>query len=39
MQSHSQLSEFRLLLDLDLDLWPRPFKNESLPDLMVAINP
>ena len=39
MQSYSQLSEFDFLLDLDLDLWPRPFKNESLPDLNVAINP
>ena len=39
MRSYSQLSEFDLLLDFDLDLWPRPFKNESLPDLNVATNP
>ena len=39
MRSYSQLSEFELLLDFDLDLWPRPFKNESLPDLNIATNP
>ena len=39
MRSYSQLSEFDLLLDFDLDFWPRPFKNESLPDLNVATNP
>ena len=32
MRSYSQLSEFDLLLDLDLD------KMESLPDINVAIN-
>ena len=39
MQSYSQLSEFDLLLNFDLDLWPRSFKNESLPDLNIATNP
>ena len=39
MQSYSQLSEFNLLLDFDFDLWSRPFKNESLPDLNSATNP
>ena len=27
------------MLDFDLYLWPRPSKNESLPDLNVATNP
>ena len=27
------------MINFDLDLWPRPFKNEPLPDLNVAINP
>ena len=39
MRSYSQLNEFDLLFELDLDLWPRPFKSESLPDLNIAINP
>ena len=39
MRSYSQLSKFDLLLDFDLDLSSRPFRNESLPDLNVAINP
>ena len=37
MQSYSQLNEFDLLFDLDLS--PKTFKNESLPDLNIAINP
>ena len=38
MRSYSQLSEFDLLLNFDLDLWPWRFKNELLPDLNVATN-
>ena len=38
MRSYSQLIEFDLLLDFDLDLRPRHFKNELLPNLNVATN-
>ena len=39
LRSYSQLGEFDLLLDFDLDLEPRPFKTESLPDLNIATYP